>query len=306
MENIASLILEKGQILDRLSKLTYGSVEIRATNGKKYIYVHYRESGMLFSKYVGEYTLELNNLVLENNRIAKQYKKRLREIKKILDQGNYIETKISPEIGLNIDLARRNLVDSIYKQSILEGIATTYSDTETLINGGKVNDMNAEDVTKVVNLKRAWEFILSEGVVQYPSNYAILCQINAIVQEGFSYTAGKIRTVPVTIGGCQYIPPLPFEEQVKEELVKIMSLPNVVEASIQALLYIMKRQIFLDGNKRTAVLFANHHLIKNGKGLIVIPVEEVTLFKKLLVHYYETDEKGTIINFLENKCLTRL
>ncbi len=306
MENIASLILEKDQIFDRLGKLIYGSVEIREVQSKKYLYVHYRDEGMLKSKYVGEYSLELNNLILENNRIAKQYKKRIREIQKLLDQVHYVETKISPEVGLNIDLARRNLVDSIYKQSILEGIATTYSDTETLVNGGKVNDMTAEDVTKVVNLKHAWEFILNEGVIQSPSNFAILCQINAMVQEGFSYTAGKVRTVPVSIGGCTYIPPIPFEDQVKEELSRIMALTDVVDASVQALLYIMKRQIFLDGNKRTAVLFANHHLIKNGKGILVIPAQEVALFKKLLVHYYETDEKGKIIDFLENKCLTRI
>lgn len=306
MENIASLILEKDQIFDRLGKLIYGSVEIREVQSKKYLYVHYRNEGMLKSKYVGEYSLELNNLILENNRIAKQYKKRIREIQKLLDQVHYVETKISPEVGLNIDLARRNLVDSIYKQSILEGIATTYSDTETLVNGGKVNDMTAEDVTKVVNLKHAWEFILNEGVIQSPSNFAILCQINAMVQEGFSYTAGKVRTVPVSIGGCTYIPPIPFEDQVKEELSRIMALTDVVDASVQALLYIMKRQIFLDGNKRTAVLFANHHLIKNGKGILVIPAQEVALFKKLLVHYYETDEKGKIIDFLENKCLTRI
>ncbi len=36
-----------------------------------------------------------------------------------------------------------------------------------------------------------------------------------------------------------------------------------------------KKQLFLDGNKRTAVLFANHILISHGKGLIVIPSEKV-------------------------------
>jgi prophage maintenance system killer protein len=68
----------------------------------------------------------------------------------------------------------------------------------------------------------------------------------------------------------------------------------------------MKRQLFLDGNKRTAVLFANHYLIQQGKGLIVIPAEGVPEFQKLLVHYYETDETKEIVSFLKEKCLTRL
>ena len=37
-----------------------------------------------------------------------------------------------------------------------------------------------------------------------------------------SYNAGKIRNVPVTIGGCAYIPPLPFEDQVREDIRNIV------------------------------------------------------------------------------------
>jgi prophage maintenance system killer protein len=306
MDNLAALLQERSQINDRLSKLLYGSTEIRESDGKKYLYVHYRDGGVLMSKYAGEYSQELANLIIANSALARDYKKRLRDIQKALDEAGYVEGSIDLKVGVNIDLARRNLVDSIYKQSVLEGIATTYSDTETLVNGGKVKDMTSEDVSKVVNLKHAWEFILTDGVIQYPSNYAILCQINAVVQEGFSYTAGKIRNVPVTIGGCSYIPPVPLENQVKEELGSIMAGRDVVEASVEALLYVMKRQIFLDGNKRTAVIFANHHLIQSGKGLIVIPAEAVPEFKKLLVHFYETDEKTDITAFLKEKCLTRL
>ena len=87
--------------------------------------------------------------------------------------------------------------------------------------------------------------------------------------------AGKIRSIPVKIGGSTYIPPLPIEDQIKEQLKDILSNEDIVERAIKALLFVMKKQIFLDGNKRTAVLFANHILISNGKGLIVIPSEEV-------------------------------
>ena len=137
---------------------------------------------------------------------------------------------------MNIDLARRNMVESIYKQAKLEGVATTYSDTETIVNGGKVKDMTATDIAKVVNLKHAWEFILSEGVISYPTNYAILAQINEIVEEGFSYTAGRIRSVPVTIGGSNYLPPLPYEPQIKEELNEMLSKDNSYNIAIELLL----------------------------------------------------------------------
>ena len=304
---INKLIQEKLQITKRLEKLNYGSIEIREKDSKKYIYTHFRNEGILTSKYIGEYSNELYNLVLENNELAKELKKRLKAINKELKSINYVEQgDLNPEVELNIDFARRNLVDSIYKQAMLEGVATTYSDTEEIINGGKVSDMTADDIGKVVNLKHAWEFIMSKDVVMYPSNYAILCQLNSLVEEGYSYTAGKIRSVPVTIGGCSYIPPIPFEDQVIEELREIVSDDNVIDRAINSLLYIMKKQIFLDGNKRTAVLFANHILMANGRGLIVIPAEKVDEYKRLLVEYYEKDNSKEIKNFLLEKCYLKI
>ena len=300
---IAKILEEKNVIEARLEKLIFGSIEIREQNGKKLIYVHFRDQGRQCSKYVGEYSKELYELIVENNNTARAYKKRLREIKKEVDKDNYVEEGIDGDVATNIDLARRNLVDSIYKQAMLEGVATTYSDTETLVNGGRVNDMTAEDVQKVVNLKRAWEFVLSPGVIQYPSNYAIVSQINAIVEEGLSFNAGRIRNVPVAIGGSSYIPPLPFEDQVREDIRNIAESDQApLDRAVEALLYVKKKQLFLDGNKRTAVIFANHILIKNAAGLIVIPAERVDEYKKLLIHYYETDEKAEIVNFLKEKC----
>ena len=57
-------ILQNKQILENeLKKLSYGSIEIRENDSNKYIYVHYREEGVSLTKYVGEYSEELYNLV---------------------------------------------------------------------------------------------------------------------------------------------------------------------------------------------------------------------------------------------------
>lgn len=305
-DNIAQLLHEKELLTSRLKKMLNGTIEIREKNNSKYIYLHYREDGIKRSKYAGEYSVELYNLILENNQLAKEYKKRLKAIKKELGLLAYQELELSDEIKTNIDLARRNLVDSIYKQARLEGVATTYSDTETIVNGGKVKDMSLSDISKVVNLKRSWEFIMSEGVITYPTNFNLLCQINAIVEDGFSYTAGKLRTVPVSIGGSTYIPPLPYEAKVKDDLNSIInSNKDDINKTIDLLLYVMKSQLFLDGNKRTAVIFANHYMISHGYGLIVVPAELISDYKKHLINYYE-DKNDLIRNFLIEKCLIRI
>lgn len=305
MKNITEILSEKELLESRIKQMIHGSIEVRKNNGKKYIYVHFRDGGLSTSRYAGEYSVELNNLILENNKLVKEYKKRLREIEKELGLLQYVSNELSDNVKINIDLARRNMVDSIYKQAKLEGVATTYSDTETIVNGGKVKDMTAKDISKVVNLKHAWEFILSEGVISYPTNYEVLCQINEIIEEGFSYTAGRIRSVPVSIGGSSYLPPLPYESQIKEDLNELLSRDKSYDVAIELLLYVMKKQLFMDGNKRTAVIFANHYLVSRGMGLIVIPAELVDEFKRHLINYYEginNDIKG----FLCNKCLTKI
>lgn len=300
---IINLIQSKQVLEHELNSLAYGSVEIRENNSNKYIYVHYREDGITLTKYVGEYSEALYNLVLNNSIKAKQIKKQIRDITKQLKNLNYVEEELNEKVERNIDFAKRNLVDTIYKQAILEGVATTFADTESIIEGGKVNNMTSEDILKIVNLKHAWEFILNKTVILSDTNFALLCEINKMIEEGFYYTAGKIRNVPVTIGGTKWRPDLPIETIIKEELQEIFNKKmDDVDRAIELLLYTMKKQVFIDGNKRTSVIYSNHYLISKGKGIIVIPAELTEEFKELLIPYYEGKEEKEIKKFIKEKC----
>ena len=310
MENqikILNLLNQKRQYVTLLNELVYGAIEIREKDSKKYIYLHTKEDGLQSTKYVGEYTEELYNLVLNNNIKAKTLKKSIRNIEKELNKLNYFDEELPLDVTKNIDFARKHLIDTIYNQAILEGIATTLSDTESIIEGGKVNDMSSEDILKVVNLKHAWEFILNKNVILSKTDYNILCSINKFVEEGFYYLAGSLRTTPVKIGGTSWTPELPIEADIKDNLNSILSLDiDDVQKSIKLLLYVVKSQMFIDGNKRTSVIFANHYLISKGKGLIVIPDNLVSEYKNLLIKYYESDIDDEIMNFLMNKCYRKI
>ena len=301
-------LLQSKQVLEHeLQSLAYGSVEIRENNSNKYIYVHYREDGVALTKYVGEYSDELYNLILNNSIKAKQLKKQIREITKKLKQLNYTEEELSEKVEQNIDFAKRHLVDTIYKQAILEGVATTFADTESIIEGGQVNGMTSTDIMKVVNLKHAWEFVLDKNVIMAEENFSFLSQINKLVLEGFYYNAGKVRSTPAKIGGTTWIPSIPIESRVVEELNGLLNSElDDVSLAIELLLYVMKRQIFIDGNKRTAVILANHHLISKGLGIISIPGDLVEDYKKMLIMYYEGKDTNKIKQFLRDKCYVSL
>ncbi|MBR1936891.1 MAG: Fic family protein [Bacilli bacterium] len=310
MENqikILDLLNQKQNKQVELETLIYGSIEIREKDNKQYIYTHNREDGMQSTKYIGEYSEDLYNLILNNNIKAKELKKDIRRIEKELKELNYVDEDLTIEVTNNIDYARKHLADTIYKQAILEGVATTLSDTENIIEGGKVNNMSSEDILKIINLKHAWEFILNKNVITSKTNYSILCMINRLVEEGFYYNAGIIRNVPVNIGGTSWKPDIPVEADIKDEINNIVeSELDDIDKSIRILLYVVKKQIFIDGNKRTSVVFANHYLISKGKGLIVIPSDKVEKYKKLLVDYYESNNDKKISEFLKKECFLNI
>lgn len=169
--------------------------------------------------------------------------------------------------------------------------------------GDIINNVSATDVQKILNLKHAWEFILDKDVIQAPTNYYVSQYIARLVNEDFYQDGGRIRSVPVRIGGSSYIPPLPIELVVKEAIDRIVSPGmNAIDIAIELALFVTKTQIFNDGNKRTAVIFANHYLIAHGGGILVILESNVPEFKKLLLDYYEDKDSVSIKQFLRETC----
>lgn len=308
MENtysrIQELLHQKADFQARLNLIPYdGNPEIKDRDGQKYLYVRKRVGSRLTSTYVNNYSDELYQLLLRNAREAKDLHKQIRKVEKELASLGYEETELSARVMLNLDFARANMKANIYDQAVLEGVATTFPQTEDIIENGIVTGMTATDVQKILNLKHAWEFILDKDVLSYGTDYYILCHIAKLVNEGFYSDGGRIRGVPVTIGGTSYIPPLPIETIVKESIEAILSeKADDVDIAIKLCLYCMKTQVFNDGNKRASVIFANHYMITKGQGLIVIPESHVSEFKRLLVAYYEDRDDGEIIEFMRNKC----
>ncbi len=301
---IQELLQQKADYHARLQLIPYdGSPEIKEQNGNRYLYVRKRVGSRLTSTYVDIYSEELHQLLLKNAKEARDLKKKIRHIDKRLNALGYEGNELPPRVQQNLDFARANMKSNIYDQAVLEGVATSFPQTADIIENGKVTGMTATDVQKILNLKHAWEFILDSDVIQSDSNYYLLCHIAKLVNEGFFTDGGRIRGIPVIIGGSSYIPPLPIESVVKECISDIVqSQGEGIDIAIELCLYCMKTQISKDGNKRAAVIFANHYLIGQGLGFLVIPEKEVSEFKKLLAAYYEDNGEEVIKKFMRERC----
>lgn len=301
---IQELLQQRADYQARLNLMPYdGNPEIKEQSGGKYLYIRKRVAGKLTSVYVDVYSDELYQMLLRNAREARELNKAIRKINKELTAHGYEDKELALRVLQNLDFARANMKMNIYDQAVLEGVATSFPQAEDIIENGKVNGVSATDVQKILNLKHAWEFILDQDVIQSESNYYMLCHIAKLVNEGFFYDGGRIRGVPVTIGGSSYIPPLPIESVVKENIDEICSQnKEAVDIAIELCLYCMKTQIFMDGNKRASVIFANHFLIAHGMGFIVIPEKDVPEFKRLLVAFYEGESIEIIRKFMRERC----
>ena len=302
--NIQEILYLRAEALARYKMLPYtGTIDVKEKDGRKYLYVRKRLAGKLTSEYVGPYDDVLYDRLLLYAKQGRELKKNIRRLEKELADLGYQSVEINPGLIKNLDFARANIKNSIYAQAILEGVATTFPQTEKIIDNGKITGMTPTDVQKVLNLKHAWEFILDDDVILSPTDYAVLCRIAKLVNEGFFYDGGQLRNVPVAIGGTDYTPPLPEENEVKEQLHQILNSNNDrLGIGIKLCLWCMKAQLFNDGNKRTGIIFANHYLISNESGLLIVPEKEVNLFKDKLVKYYEGDLSDDLENFLRKKC----
>lgn len=205
----------------------------------------------------------------------------------------------------NIDLAKRLLVDSIWKSTVFEGFAVTFPETSEVVEGRVASQMSVDAVLTINNLKRAWAFLLEN--IDYPLDLKFITQINRIVGgNNLIRKAGVLRVIgeEVRIGGTSWKPTIPSEDELKERVNALLSQDiSTTEKALRLMAYLMRTQAFLDGNKRTAMLVENHLLIQNGDGLLQIEIENGLNFKRNLIEYYETNEIEKFISYVYDTCL---
>lgn len=202
-----------------------------------------------------------------------------------------------------IEMAKRLLVDSIWKSANLEGLGTTFPKTEAILVNAPT-ETKTEEVLFVINMKRAWQFLLDS--LDVPNNIMLLREYNKVVGELLFRNNGEIRTFPVQIGGTSWEPELPDSSAITEALEKINQIDDTELKALKFFCFVARTQMFVDGNKRVAQLIANKVLIENDVGIFQIPIEKLEKFKGLLIEFYETGKDEKIIDFMKEFCIKKV
>ncbi len=202
----------------------------------------------------------------------------------------------------NIFFAKRKLIDNLYKSANLEGIAVTFADTVAFVNNVNTGKISVDDMLKLKGLKDAWEYVLNTIDEELTIDY--IKKIHFEVCKGQNIEPlGDFRDRGVGITGTSYRPKLPSECNYDKELNDIMKVEDSLDRSITLFLWIQRSQMFLDGNKRVANLVANKEMIKNGLGILAVPVEKIGEYFTILIEFYETNDYTNIKKWIYDNCI---
>lgn len=207
----------------------------------------------------------------------------------------------------NIFLAKKVLVAQIHNLSRFENCQTTLLQTEQIINGQNVASASLGDIQTILNLKRAYQYVMRHISDGLPVDIPLLKKINSIVAQEDSLAPGDFRTgtVGVTlVDGSRHTPPAISEVEVQNLFGQIANRSrSTSETAIRSMLAFMRQQIFWDGNKRTATLFANALLIEKGCGILEISELQMPEFNTKLSDFYRSGDDTDVATYLYQNCI---
>ena len=301
--NLIQLLDEKIKIENWLNSVLYGSIETRVRKSKKYIYIHFRKGNKIVTKYAGEYSSRLVNVIYENTLLAKELKKRHKKILKQLKDLDYVEKDLSSTVKNCAKSLSSNLTSLIINQLKFDDVNVDDDSVELLLKEGLINNLTIDEANKINNLKNAWLFALNKDVLNVSLSYNLLSQINTLIDSGFSYNAGKLRRIPLQLDNTSYIPTVPFEDTINDNFNTILKTKEkTLDKAINILVFLLKSFVFTNSNLNTSLVFVNYFLTKSGLGYINIPFEYKQELDDALLELYEWNDDYKIKIFLKEKC----
>lgn len=203
---------------------------------------------------------------------------------------------LTPEQSLF--LAKKKWDENVYCGMKMENRAVTFPQTQTILNGVNVPNVQLDDIQAILNMRDAWKFLLS--TINEPVTFEYWCKLNEYIARNEALEWGKLRTGTVGISGTDYEPPIPKEANAKTELEAILTASDAsaTDKALNAFTWGARGQFFWDGNKRTSLMLANKILLISGAGIMTITDKYMEEFNTNLVEYYNTGHYVKLQQFL--------
>ena len=195
-------------------------------------------------------------------------------------------------------LAKKKWDENVYCGMKMENRAVTFPQTQTILNGVNVPNVQLDDIQAILNMRDAWKFMLNTVSEELTFDY--WCKLNEYIARNEALEWGKLRTGTIAISGTDYEPPIPEKEETVMELAAILSAADTsaTDKALEAFTWGARGQFFWDGNKRTSLMLANKILISAGAGLMTITDKYMEQFNSLQLEYYNKGNSEKLKQFL--------
>lgn len=197
-------------------------------------------------------------------------------------------------------LVEKNFAQLVYLAGKFAGLSTTLLDTQAILADLSGTQAKPSEIRTILNLRDAYHYAMS---LQYISevSFAALLKINLFVIGAGASGAGQIRVQPVVVPltDMMYQPAIPDETQVKREFADLVqSEATTTDKAITLLLWLSRAQLFLDGNKRTAIIAANALMFADRRGLLAVPENKLAEYLQRLQQYYKNGDTANLKHWL--------
>jgi Fic family protein len=200
-------------------------------------------------------------------------------------------------------LAEKGQIKNIYCGMKMENRTVTLDQTQSILNGINVPNVQLDDIQAILNMRDAWKFLLN--TISETVTFEYWCKLNDYIARNEALEWGKLRTGNVEISGTDYVPPIPEKEKVIAGLEDIVSDKDITatEKALEIFVWGTKGQFFWDGNKRTSLMLANKILISAGAGIMTITDKYMEQFNVSLLEYYNTGKSDKLKRFLYDNAI---
>ena len=203
----------------------------------------------------------------------------------------------------SIFLAKKKWDENVYCGMKMENRAVTFPQTQTILNGINVPNVQLDDIQAILNMRDAWKYLLQ--TVNEKITFVYWCKLNEYIARNEALEWGKLRTGNVGISGTEYVPPIPEKEKVIAALEDIVSDKDMTatDKALEVFVWGTRGQFFWDGNKRTSLMLANKILISAGAGIMTITDKYMEQFNVSLLEYYNTGKPSELKKFLYDNAI---
>lgn len=195
-----------------------------------------------------------------------------------------------------IRMVRRQFVEFVFEGAELEGLGLTYAKTYEIVNDfesskRKYSWLQIQAVKGMVDAYNEMNLALQNNLT---INYKLLQKYNHLI-DFYEETiwSGQWRDKNIGIGGSEYIPPVLTPKKYQDKINELSNIKPTFDNGLKIFAILCRTQCFNNGNKRTALVFANTFLLKNRLRPIMIKDHHILITQ--LVHFYETNNLDIFI-----------